>query len=291
MAWMVSRRHPLRGLRGGDDAGALREPLPGGHARGVEIENAVTAQLPAGAVIAYQYGGGAGFETRAAARPRGGEEDVLDEYVSVAAARERYGVVLRGSLEAGDLAVDAEATASAARRARSAAVSWRVGIDIGGTFTDFALQKGDAIVLEKTLSTPADRSLAVMQGLEKLAAREGLALRDFLARVDAIVHGTTVADNTLIEGNGAVHGPAHHRRLPRRARAPARLQGGHLGRAAAAAAPDRAAPPPPRRCPSACASTAACTRRSTRPRRARALRRLRKLRASSRSRSRCCSPS
>jgi len=85
-------------------------------------------------------------------------------------------------------------------------VSWRLGIDIGGTFTDFALQKGDVIVLEKTLSTPTDRSLAVMEGLAKLAAREGLALADFLARVDAIVHGTTVGDNTLIEMNGAVTG-------------------------------------------------------------------------------------
>jgi N-methylhydantoinase A len=85
-------------------------------------------------------------------------------------------------------------------------MSWRVGIDIGGTFTDFALQKGDGIVLEKTLSTPADRSAAVMQGLEKLAAREGLSLRAFLERVDAIVHATTVGDNTLIEMNGAVTG-------------------------------------------------------------------------------------
>ncbi len=82
-------------------------------------------------------------------------------------------------------------------------MSWRVGIDIGGTFTDFALAKDAEIVLEKTLSTPGDRSLAVMQGLEKLAAREGLPLREFLAHVEAIVHGTTVADNTLIEMNGA----------------------------------------------------------------------------------------
>ena len=82
----------------------------------------------------------------------------------------------------------------------------RLGIDIGGTFTDFALDKGHALVLEKVLSTPADRSLAVMQGIEKLAAREGQALRDFLGRLEAIVHGTTVADNTLIEVNGAVTG-------------------------------------------------------------------------------------
>jgi len=82
----------------------------------------------------------------------------------------------------------------------------RLGIDIGGTFTDFALDKDGTLVLEKVLSTPADRSLAVMQGIEKLAARESLSLGDFLARLEAIVHGTTVADNTLIEGNGAVTG-------------------------------------------------------------------------------------
>jgi len=85
-------------------------------------------------------------------------------------------------------------------------VSWRVGVDIGGTFTDFALLKGEEVVLEKTLSTPEDRSEAVMLGLARLAEREGLPLRDFLARVEALVHGTTVADNTLIEMDGAVTG-------------------------------------------------------------------------------------
>jgi N-methylhydantoinase A len=85
-------------------------------------------------------------------------------------------------------------------------MSWRVGIDIGGTFTDFALLRNGEWVLEKTLSTPEDRSLAVMEGLARLAVREGLALRDFLGRLGAIVHATTVADNTLIEGTGAVTG-------------------------------------------------------------------------------------
>ncbi len=83
---------------------------------------------------------------------------------------------------------------------------YRVGVDIGGTFTDFVLHTGDAIFIEKTLSTPEDRSLAVMQGLEKLAAGQDQTLSVFLSRLDAIVHGTTVADNTLIEMNGAVTG-------------------------------------------------------------------------------------
>jgi N-methylhydantoinase A len=85
-------------------------------------------------------------------------------------------------------------------------MGYRVGIDIGGTFTDFALLKGEGVVLHKTLSTPDDRSVGVMSGLEKLAALEGLPLADFLGRCDAMVHGTTVADNTLIEMNGAVTG-------------------------------------------------------------------------------------
>jgi N-methylhydantoinase A len=85
-------------------------------------------------------------------------------------------------------------------------MNYRIGIDIGGTFTDFALLKGAEVVLYKNLSTPEDRSVGVMSGLEKLAAMEGLPLREFMERCDAIVHGTTVADNTLIEMNGAVTG-------------------------------------------------------------------------------------
>ncbi len=85
-------------------------------------------------------------------------------------------------------------------------MTYRVGIDIGGTFTDFALLKGSEVVLHKNLSTPEDRSEGVMQGLARLAELEGLDLPAFLNQCDAIVHGTTVADNTLIEMNGAVTG-------------------------------------------------------------------------------------
>lgn len=85
-------------------------------------------------------------------------------------------------------------------------MNYRVGIDIGGTFTDFALLKGSEVILHKNLSTPEDRSIGVMEGLGKLAEREGHSLGDFLSKCDAIVHGTTIADNTLIEMNGAVTG-------------------------------------------------------------------------------------
>jgi N-methylhydantoinase B len=119
MAWMVSRRHPLRGLCGGDDAAPYSNRFRVGTPEELEIESTAVEQLPAGAVMAYQYGGGGGFESPLLRDPEAVREDVLDEYVSVAAARERYGVVLRGSPEAGDLEVDAEATR--ALRARLAA--------------------------------------------------------------------------------------------------------------------------------------------------------------------------
>lgn len=85
-------------------------------------------------------------------------------------------------------------------------MGYRVGIDIGGTFTDFALLKDSEVKLFKNLSTPEDRSIGVMNGLTKLAEMEGLLLADFLGQCDAVVHGTTIADNTLIEMNGAVTG-------------------------------------------------------------------------------------
>ena len=89
---------------------------------------------------------------------------------------------------------------------KGGSVGYRVGIDIGGTFTDFALLQGSEVVLNKNLSTPEDRSIGVMSGLEKLAQTAGMSLSDFLGQCDAIVHATTVADNTLIEMNGALTG-------------------------------------------------------------------------------------
>lgn len=85
-------------------------------------------------------------------------------------------------------------------------MGYRVGIDIGGTFTDFAMLKGSEVIMHKNLSTPEDRSIGVMTGLEKLAQTEGLSLAEFLGACEAIVHGTTIADNTLIEMNGALTG-------------------------------------------------------------------------------------
>ncbi len=88
-------------------------------------------------------------------------------------------------------------------------MTYRVGIDIGGTFTDFALmgsEHGGQVRLYKNLTTPADLSVGVMSGLERLAKMENLALGEFLGQCAMIVHGTTIADNALIEMKGAVTG-------------------------------------------------------------------------------------
>jgi N-methylhydantoinase B len=110
VAWMVSADHPLRGMCGGDDASPYINHFEVGTPNEYKIERAVQAQLPAGAVIAYQHGGGAGFGPALLRDPEAVKEDVIDEYVSLKAAREKYGVVLTGSLDGYDLAVDAAAT-------------------------------------------------------------------------------------------------------------------------------------------------------------------------------------
>ncbi|MHA1536555.1 MAG: hydantoinase/oxoprolinase family protein [Alphaproteobacteria bacterium] len=81
---------------------------------------------------------------------------------------------------------------------------YKIGIDVGGTFTDFLLMgEGGAGEVFKVLSTPDDPSLAVLEGLGRMAAGAGLELGDFLARVEIIVHGTTVTTNAVLTGNVA----------------------------------------------------------------------------------------
>ena len=110
MAWMVSAAHPLRGMCGGNDASPYANRFEVGTEREYQIDLRAQAHLPAGAVIAYQHGGGAGFEPPLLRDAQAVCEDVLDELVSVAAARATYGVVLQGSLEDYDLVVDFAAT-------------------------------------------------------------------------------------------------------------------------------------------------------------------------------------
>ncbi|HZJ27705.1 MAG TPA: hydantoinase/oxoprolinase family protein [Acidimicrobiia bacterium] len=87
-------------------------------------------------------------------------------------------------------------------------MSYRIGIDVGGTFTDLVLLDPDGgITLEKTPTTPDDQSEGVLEGIGRLAASVGLGgAAELLARTDAIVHGTTTGDNTMIQMSGAPTG-------------------------------------------------------------------------------------
>lgn len=85
-----------------------------------------------------------------------------------------------------------------------APVSYTVGIDIGGTFTDIiAISDRGGSIVHKTLSTPRDPSIGFINGLRETAALGGMSLQDFLRAIDTIVHGTTVATNALLTLRGA----------------------------------------------------------------------------------------
>ncbi len=81
---------------------------------------------------------------------------------------------------------------------------FRIGIDVGGTFTDLvAVDSTGRTTLAKSASTPEDPSIGVMDGLTLLAAALGASRGELLARTERIVHGTTVATNALLERKGA----------------------------------------------------------------------------------------
>jgi N-methylhydantoinase A len=81
---------------------------------------------------------------------------------------------------------------------------YRIGIDVGGTFTDLvALDAAGRVTLAKAPSTPTDPSLGVMDGLERLAEALGVRLGALLEHTERVVHGTTVATNALLERKGA----------------------------------------------------------------------------------------
>src|SRR5947208_10789099 len=83
-------------------------------------------------------------------------------------------------------------------------MTYRIGIDVGGTFTDLvAIDPAGITTLAKVPSTPEDPSLGVLDGLAALADRLGLQRVALLGDTDRIVHGTTVATNALLEHKGA----------------------------------------------------------------------------------------
>ena len=80
----------------------------------------------------------------------------------------------------------------------------RIGVDIGGTFTDLAcIDDAGALHTAKTPSTPDDPSRGVMDGLTLLAETMGRGLADLLGMTKLFLHGSTVATNLVVERKGA----------------------------------------------------------------------------------------
>ena len=77
----------------------------------------------------------------------------------------------------------------------------RIGVDVGGTFTDFVLvdEARDVIFTGKQLTSASDPGIAICEGVRRIAAEAGVEPAD----VDGIVHGTTLVANTIIERSGA----------------------------------------------------------------------------------------
>lgn len=80
-------------------------------------------------------------------------------------------------------------------------MSYRLGVDVGGTFTDVLLVDEDtgSTWRAKTASTPHDQSVGVLHGIDKVCAEAGVSE----AQIAHVLHGTTVATNAILEGKGA----------------------------------------------------------------------------------------
>src|ERR1700677_289393 len=80
-------------------------------------------------------------------------------------------------------------------------MSFTIGIDVGGTFTDIVVATPDGqTIIAKAATTPADQSLGVLDGIALAAQRLDLTIADLLGHTSRIVHGTTAATNALLEG-------------------------------------------------------------------------------------------
>ena len=80
-----------------------------------------------------------------------------------------------------------------------AATSIRLGVDIGGTFTDVVLEKGTEVFSTKVLTTYAAPENAIIDGMHRVCAKADVHPNE----IDQIIHGTTLATNALIERRGA----------------------------------------------------------------------------------------
>ncbi|MEO9224695.1 MAG: hydantoinase B/oxoprolinase family protein, partial [Acidimicrobiales bacterium] len=114
--YVVNRKHLHPGIAGGNSGTPDKCVLKGE----IEVAPAVAnVLLETGEQLVYEFGGGGGWGDPLERDPQAVLDDVWDEYVSVDGAIRDYGVVITGSLESMDLAVDMEATNTERKRLRS----------------------------------------------------------------------------------------------------------------------------------------------------------------------------
>jgi N-methylhydantoinase A len=84
---------------------------------------------------------------------------------------------------------------------RGEVMTYRIGVDVGGTFTDVLLMNESTgeTFRAKTSSTPEDQSIGMLRGIEQVCSSAGVSLD----KISEVLHGTTVATNAILEGKGA----------------------------------------------------------------------------------------
>src|SRR3954469_19744712 len=97
--------------------------------------------------------------------------------------------------------MDLNTTAAAAAGHTTGTASYRLGCDVGGTFSDFVLidERTGVTVVTKCLSTPTDPARAILQGIVQLDEQ----VPGFLRATRHFIHGTTAVINAIIERKGA----------------------------------------------------------------------------------------
>ena len=84
---------------------------------------------------------------------------------------------------------------------------WRIGVDVGGTFTDLVIADGaGALSTFKAPTNASNPAAGVMAAVELAANGLGLSVQDVLGNCRVFVHGSTIATNTILERKGAIVG-------------------------------------------------------------------------------------
>jgi N-methylhydantoinase A len=82
-------------------------------------------------------------------------------------------------------------------------MGYEIGIDVGGTFTDFVIRRDNEVYSGKTLTTPSDEATGILNAVAMMAEHHDLNVRQLLGATDTFVLGTTVVTNTMVEYSGA----------------------------------------------------------------------------------------